>query len=128
MTKKNIPTPPYAEEGMRLQLFLEREGISQVEFSKICEESQPAVSRWASGKRAIPLHIWKILHIKYGCSYTWAFHGTGNRKVGKSDDKKLLRDIADITTGMALMMQSQDAMRDTINKLARDFYAEKHIK
>jgi transcriptional regulator with XRE-family HTH domain len=115
-----------AEESERLKLFMEREGITQKDLVELIGKDQSEVSRIINGKIKVPLALVKKLHLKYKLNYTWFFHGTSTVKVKEIEKRKLMNDVTDILATQSMLMQTVEQMRDTINKLAGDFYAEKH--
>jgi transcriptional regulator with XRE-family HTH domain len=114
------------QEAKRLRLFMEREGITQDEMAELLDTNQSTVSKYLSGKLKIPLKVVKVLHLKKHLNYEWFFHGTGTVKKGVLEKRNIQTDLVDIHAGLGLMMASQDQMRDLLNKLVRDFYADKH--
>lgn len=125
----------HTDESHRLKLFMEREGLTREDIALLLPRRKGAkektldpsqVSRYISGSAKVPLELVKILHIKYGLSYSWFFHGTGTMKVKEKEQRKLMNDITDVLATLGVIMQSQEAMRDDFNRLARDFYAGKH--
>ena len=116
------------DEGKRLRLFMEKEGMQQEELAALVRKSQPHISKYFSGVLKIPLEVVKTLHLHRDLNYTWFFHGTGNMKVHTKDKPTLLTDIRELNAMMGVVVASQETMRDLILKLSRDFYADKNEK
>lgn len=116
----------HTEEGNRLKLFMEREGVTQPDIAAMLDVDRSQVSRYISGTQKVPLELVKALHIKYKLNYSWFFHGTGTMKIKELEQKKLMNDITDILATQGMLLATIESMRDTMNKMARDLYAQKH--
>lgn len=116
----------HTEEGHRLKLFMEREGITQPDIAELLNVDRSQVSRYISGGLKVPLELVKTLHLRHKLNYSWFFHGAGTMKVKEIEQKKLMNDVTDILATLSVIMASQESMRDTVNKLVRDLYADKH--
>lgn len=116
------------DEGKRLKLFMESEGMQQDELAALVRKTQPHISKYFSGVLKVPLSVVKILHLKRDLNYTWFFHGTGSKKVHEKDKPTLLTDIRELNAMIGVIVANQESMRDLINKLSRDFYASKNEK
>lgn len=114
------------EEGKRLRLFIEREGISQRELAPIIKKDTAAISRYISGELKIPLNVVKTLHLVFHLNYTWFFHGVGTLKAKAVDKRNIMTDLTDIQAGLGVIMANQEEMREVMNKLIRDFYADRN--
>jgi transcriptional regulator with XRE-family HTH domain len=114
------------DENDRLKLFIEREGITQKDLVELSGKDQSEVSRMINGRIKVPLALVKKLHLKYKINYSWFFHGTGTVKVKEIEKRKLMNDVTDILATQSMLLQTIEQMRDTINRLAGDLYAEKH--
>lgn len=116
----------YVDEGRRLRLFMEREGLTHLQLSNEYEIDRTQITRYISGYLKVPLDLVKFLHLKYRLNYSWFFHGTGTMKVKELEKRKITTDITDILAAQSMIMAAIESMRDDINKLAKDFYAQKH--
>jgi transcriptional regulator with XRE-family HTH domain len=114
------------EEGKRLQLFMERENLTQDELAAIVGKSQSDVNRYIKGKYAIPLSVVKTLHLKCQLNYTWFFHGTGTLKAKAVEKRNIMTDLVDIHAALGIIMASQEDIRKDVNQLAKTVYANKH--
>ncbi len=114
------------EEGKRLKLFIDREGKTQKDFAASIPITQAKLSRYINGQIKVPLDFVKKLHLKYSLNYAWFFHGVGTLKYKAVDKRNIMTDITDMQASLGVIMANQDAMRDTINQLARELYAAKH--
>jgi transcriptional regulator with XRE-family HTH domain len=114
-----------ADEGKRLKLFMEKEGIQQHELAAIVGKTQSHISKYISGVLKVPLEVIKILHLKLGLNYTWFFHGKGNMKINTEDKATLLTDIRELNAMIGTISANQESMRDILNRLVKDFYSQK---
>ena len=114
------------EEGKRLKLFIEREGKSQKEFAELVSITEAKISRYINGQVKIPLSFVKKLHLMFGLNYAWFFHGIGPLKLKAVDKRNILTDLTDMQASLGVIMANQDSMRDLLNRLTREVYADKH--
>lgn len=116
----------YVDEGRRLQLFMEREGLTHQQLADEYEIDRSQITRYISGILKVPLELVKFLHIKYRINYSWFFHGTGTMKVKELEKRKITTDITDILASQSMILAAMESMREDLNRLAKDFYATKH--
>lgn len=114
------------ERNNRLRLFIDREGISQIELAESLGKDPSAISKYCAGKLAIPHQVLKTLHLKYRLNFNWFFMGTGTMKVNEKEPRRITTDLTDILASIGLLIAAQEGTDKKLDRLVRDFYAAKH--
>jgi transcriptional regulator with XRE-family HTH domain len=63
--------------GKRIRAVRQNSGLSQTEFAKRVESSQPSIVRFESGARMPDAFIVKMICEQFGCSVEWLVAGKG---------------------------------------------------
>ena len=116
-----------SDEAKRLQLFMDREDLSQKELGRIIGKPASTVNKYLKGKLIIPFQVVKTLHFKFRINFNWFYVGVGHMKLTEKDKdankKSLITDVSDIKVDQAQILARMESMEVKFNKLVRDFYA-----
>lgn len=113
------------EECKRFKIFRQHLKLTQQGLADKIKKEQGTVQKYESGEVFIPSDVVKLMHDLFGMSYEWFYHGTG-KKATIEVKKTLLKDIGTMQTELDQVQIEVKQLKDLIQKLYRDFYAEKH--
>lgn len=73
------------ELGKRIRDLRKEHGLTQAEFAKRIQVSQPAVGRYEAGERTPDIYIAMNIIDQFGCTLEWLALGRGKAPTKKTD-------------------------------------------